>query len=102
MALEQGGNASARRIWLSNFSTHNGPEPENDADVRSFMRQKYFEYKWLDREALYTHEKMVKEMIKSAFTDVSLIYIETFLFCLLIFYIFKGWISNWEYSKVLR
>jgi hypothetical protein len=65
---------------LSNFSTHNGPEPENDADVRSFMRQKYFEYKWLDREALYTHEKTVKEMIKSAFTDVSLVYIETFLF----------------------
>ncbi|KAI8877311.1 Arf GTPase activating protein, partial [Backusella circina FSU 941] len=83
MALEQGGNATARRIWLSHFSTHNGSEPENDSDVRSFMRQKYFEYKWLDREALYAHDKMVKEMIKSSFTDVSLFFFLFFFLFLL-------------------
>lgn len=39
------------------------PEPETDGDIRLFMRQKYFEQKWLDRKKGIEHAENVKRII---------------------------------------
>lgn len=64
-----GGNGVAQKIWLSNYSTLNSPEPESDDDVRAFMRQKYYENKWLDRNLLFTHNQQIRHLISQSFTD---------------------------------
>ncbi|RCH78956.1 hypothetical protein CU097_000699, partial [Rhizopus azygosporus] len=59
VALEHGGNEVARTIWLSTYNMST-PDPETDGDVRMFMRQKYYEQKWLDRKKGVEHaERMV-------------------------------------------
>ncbi|KAG0163114.1 hypothetical protein DFQ30_000727 [Apophysomyces sp. BC1015] len=68
VALQQGGNEIGRGIWLSNYRMSSS-EPETDSDVRLFMRQKYYEQKWLDREKLKEHAESVKQMIKTMFTE---------------------------------
>lgn len=64
-----GGNGVARKIWLSNYSTPNSPEPESDDDVRAFMRQKYYENKWLDRNLLLSHNQQIRHLISQSFTE---------------------------------
>jgi hypothetical protein len=72
LALKQGGNGVALKIWLSNYSTHDAPEPEADADVRAFMRQKYYENKWLDQALLQSHKEKVRAMLSKMFTEDGL------------------------------
>lgn len=72
MALKKGGNGIALKIWLSNYSTHDAPEPEADADVRAFMKQKYYECKWLDRALLQSHKEEVRALIAKSFTEDGL------------------------------
>ncbi|KAK4511727.1 60S ribosomal protein L28 [Mucor velutinosus] len=72
MALKKGGNGIALKIWLSNYSTHDAPEPEVDADVRAFMKQKYYECKWLDRALLQSHKEEVRVLIAKSFTEDGL------------------------------
>ncbi|GAA5797034.1 hypothetical protein HPULCUR_002412 [Helicostylum pulchrum] len=72
LALKQGGNGVALKIWLSNYSTHDSPEPESDDDVRAFMRQKYYESKWLDRALLQTHKDKVRSLLAKQFTEDGL------------------------------
>ncbi|KAI9483736.1 MAG: hypothetical protein EXX96DRAFT_537046 [Benjaminiella poitrasii] len=69
VALQHGGNEVARSIWLSHYNVANNSEPETDSDVRSFMRQKYHEQKWLDRERAVAHAEKVKNIIKSMFAE---------------------------------
>ncbi|CDS14185.1 hypothetical protein LRAMOSA06355 [Lichtheimia ramosa] len=68
VALQQGGNQVARAIWLSNYGKDN-VDPETDDEVRAFIRQKYYEQKWLDQEGLMAHTNRVREMIKAMFTE---------------------------------
>lgn len=70
--MKQGGNGVALKIWLSNYSTHDAPEPESDADVRAFMRQKYYENKWLDHALLQSHKEKVRAMLAKMFTEDGL------------------------------
>ncbi|KAL9552815.1 hypothetical protein MBANPS3_003588 [Mucor bainieri] len=72
MALKKGGNGIALKIWLSNYSTHDAPEPEADPDVRAFMKQKYYECKWLDRALLQSHKEEVRALIAKSFTEDGL------------------------------
>ncbi|KAI9275967.1 hypothetical protein BDA99DRAFT_200145 [Phascolomyces articulosus] len=44
-------------------------EPETDNDVRSFMRQKYYEHKWLDRDALQAQTERIRTIVSEMFTD---------------------------------
>ncbi|CEP15920.1 hypothetical protein [Parasitella parasitica] len=67
-SLEHGGNGVARMIWLSNYNI-NTVEPESDGDVRLFMRQKYYEQKWLDREKGVAHAEQVKRLITELYTE---------------------------------
>ncbi|KAM3583215.1 hypothetical protein VKS41_004134 [Umbelopsis sp. WA50703] len=67
VALQLGGNAVARSIWLGTYKG-SAPEPETDNEVRWFMRQKYYESKWLNNELLKTHMEKVKTTIKELFT----------------------------------
>lgn len=62
----------AVKIWLSNYSTHDAPEPESDDDVRAFMRQKYYENKWLDRALLLSHKEKVRTLLAKQFTEDGL------------------------------
>ncbi|OBZ89785.1 Arf-GAP domain and FG repeat-containing protein 1 [Choanephora cucurbitarum] len=68
VALEYGGNEVARAIWLNGYN-HNLPEPETDGDVRLFMRQKYYEQKWLDRKRGMAHAEHVKRIITDMFKE---------------------------------
>ncbi|KAI8140155.1 hypothetical protein BJV82DRAFT_671925 [Fennellomyces sp. T-0311] len=68
VSLQQGGNEVARSIWLSNYRMDN-TEPETDNDVRAFIRQKYYEHKWLDRDRLHAHTQQVRATIKEMFTE---------------------------------
>ncbi|KAI8370923.1 hypothetical protein BD560DRAFT_446822 [Blakeslea trispora] len=68
VALEYGGNGVARTIWLHGYN-HNLPEPETDGDVRMFMRQKYYEQKWLDRQKGMIHAEQVKRIISDMFQE---------------------------------
>lgn len=69
-ALQYGGNQVARSIWLSTYrGVNNSGEPENDGDVRLFMRQKYYEQKWLDRKKGIEHAENVKKMIKELYLE---------------------------------
>ncbi|RCH85055.1 ArfGAP with FG repeats 1 [Rhizopus stolonifer] len=68
VALEYGGNQVARTIWLSTYN-NNLPEPETDGDVRLFMRQKYYEQKWLDRQKGIDHAEKVKCIITDMFKE---------------------------------
>lgn len=70
VALQLGGNAVARSIWLGSYKG-TAPEPETDNEVRWFMRQKYYESKWLNNELLKEHMEKVKSTIKELFTAVS-------------------------------
>lgn len=70
--MKQGGNGIALKIWLSNYSTHDSPEPESDGDVRAFMRQKYYENKWLDRALLQSHKEKVRDLLAKNFTEDGL------------------------------
>ncbi|KAI9472289.1 MAG: hypothetical protein EXX96DRAFT_351559 [Benjaminiella poitrasii] len=72
LALKHGGNGIALKIWLSNYSTHSSPEPESDSDVRAFMRQKYYENKWLNRVLLQQHKEEVRTIISKNFTEDGL------------------------------
>jgi hypothetical protein len=72
LALKHGGNGIALKIWLSNYSTHGSPEPETDGDVRAFMRQKYYENKWLDRALLQSHKEKVRDLLAKNFTEDGL------------------------------
>ncbi|KAI7889700.1 uncharacterized protein EV154DRAFT_272040 [Mucor mucedo] len=72
LALKQGGNGMAIKIWLSNYSTHDAPEPESDDDIRAFMRQKYYENKWLDRALLLSHKEKVRALLAKQFTEDGL------------------------------
>ena len=68
VALQHGGNEIARTIWLSNYNM-NTVEPESDGDVRLFMRQKYYEQKWLDRKKGVSHAEHVKRIITELYTE---------------------------------
>jgi hypothetical protein len=72
LTLKKGGNGIALKIWLSNYSTHDAPEPEADGDVRAFMKQKYYECKWLDRALLQSHKEEVRSLIAKSFTEDGL------------------------------
>jgi hypothetical protein len=70
-ALELGGNGIASKIWLScGYNTTDTPEPESDGEVRAFMRQKYYERKWLNRDMAVSHDQDVKQRISELFTEV--------------------------------
>lgn len=47
----------------------NTPEPETDGDIRLFMRQKYYEQKWLDRKKGVSHAENVKRIIKELYSE---------------------------------
>ncbi|KAI8879210.1 Arf GTPase activating protein [Backusella circina FSU 941] len=68
LSLDLGGNKVAEAIWLSTYHA-NTPEPETDSDVRYFMRQKYYEQKWLDRKRAVSHAEEIKVAIKEAFSE---------------------------------
>ncbi|KAG2237090.1 hypothetical protein INT48_004591 [Thamnidium elegans] len=68
VTLQHGGNEVARTIWLSTYSM-NTPEPETDGDIRLFMRQKYYEQKWLDRKKGVLHAENVKRIIKELYSE---------------------------------
>ncbi|KAL0143564.1 hypothetical protein V8B55DRAFT_1478630 [Mucor lusitanicus] len=68
VALQHGGNEVARTIWLSNYNM-NTAEPESDGDVRLFMRQKYYEQKWLDRKKGVAHAERVKRIITETYNE---------------------------------
>ncbi|CAO3651363.1 unnamed protein product [Cunninghamella echinulata] len=72
VALELGGNGKATKIWLNGFNAQNTPEPETDGDVRAFMRQKYYESKWLNRDLLKHQEQEIKNRIHELFTEDGL------------------------------
>jgi hypothetical protein len=44
-------------------------EPETDGDVRLFMRQKYYEQKWLDRNKGIAHAENVKRIITEMYAE---------------------------------
>lgn len=67
VALQHGGNEVARTIWLSKYRIDT-PEPESDSDIRLFMRQKYYEQKWLDRQKGILHAENVKRIITELYT----------------------------------
>ncbi|KAI8343732.1 hypothetical protein BC941DRAFT_100061 [Chlamydoabsidia padenii] len=72
LALELGGNGIAGKIWLScGYNTVDTPEPESDGEVRAFMRQKYYDKKWLNRELAVSHDLFVKNRINEMFTEVN-------------------------------
>lgn len=68
VALQQGGNEVAKSIWLSTYNS-NTTEPETDGDVRLFMRQKYYEQKWLNRKRGIEHAENVKRIVKELYTE---------------------------------
>ncbi|KAI7862787.1 hypothetical protein BDF14DRAFT_1464961 [Spinellus fusiger] len=68
LALQQGGNGIASTLWLSKY-TMQSQEVETDDDVRMFMRQKYYEQKWLDAALLKEHTLQVAEKIKYMFNE---------------------------------
>ncbi|SAL99307.1 hypothetical protein [Absidia glauca] len=69
-ALEHGGNGIAGKIWLScGYNTVDTPEPESDGEVRAFMRQKYYEKKWLNRDLAISHDMFVKNRLSELFTE---------------------------------
>ncbi|KAI9029844.1 hypothetical protein CLU79DRAFT_715908 [Phycomyces nitens] len=72
LSLQHGGNGIAHRIWLSKYKMANSAEAESDNDVRLFMRQKYFEQKWLDPVLLKEHVERVTELVKTMFTEEGL------------------------------
>ncbi|KAI8641074.1 hypothetical protein BD408DRAFT_222990 [Parasitella parasitica] len=72
MALKKGGNGTALKIWLSNYNSHDALEAESDADVRAFMKQKYYDFKWLDRALLQSHAEDVRALIAKSFTEDGL------------------------------
>ncbi|ORY95015.1 hypothetical protein BCR43DRAFT_494992 [Syncephalastrum racemosum] len=47
-------------------------EPSSDADVRGFMRQKYYEQKWLDHDKLRSHTERVRKLYQSLFDEEGL------------------------------
>ena len=51
LLLELGGNEVAKGIWMHGYMKHHPELPEltSDMEVRQFMRQKYYEQRWLDR-----------------------------------------------------
>jgi hypothetical protein len=70
-ALEHGGNGIAGKIWLScGYNTVDTPEPESDGEVRAFMRQKYYEKKWLNRDLAISHDMFVKDRLSELYTEV--------------------------------
>ncbi|CAO3596105.1 unnamed protein product [Absidia cylindrospora] len=72
-ALELGGNGIASKIWLSGgYNTVDTPEPETDGEVRGFMRQKYYERKWLNYDLAVSHDLSVKDKINELFTEDGL------------------------------
>lgn len=66
--MQYGGNKVAGSIWLSTFHSST-PEPETDSDVRMFMRQKYYEQKWLDRSKAIEHSEKVKKIVMEMFLE---------------------------------
>lgn len=71
-ALEHGGNGIAGKIWLScGYNTVDTPEPESDGEVRAFMRQKYYDKKWLNRDLAISHDMFVKDRIRELYTEVK-------------------------------
>ncbi|KAI8334649.1 hypothetical protein BC941DRAFT_80239 [Chlamydoabsidia padenii] len=73
VALELGGNGIAGRIWLScGYNTTDTPEPESDGEVRAFMRQKYYEKKWLNRDLAVSNDQAIKQRINELFTEEGL------------------------------
>lgn len=72
LALKHGGNGIALKIWLSNYSAHHASEPESDDDIRAFMRQKYYENKWLDHALLISHQEKVRLLLAKQFTGDGL------------------------------
>ncbi|CAO3652181.1 unnamed protein product [Cunninghamella blakesleeana] len=72
VALELGGNGKAAKIWLNGFNSQNTPEPETDGEVRAFMRQKYYETKWFNRDLLKIQDDEIKCRIQELFTEDGL------------------------------
>ncbi|KAI8081768.1 uncharacterized protein BX664DRAFT_341249 [Halteromyces radiatus] len=70
-SLEMGGNTMAKRIWLHGF--HSELEwIESDYDVRLFMRQKYYEQRWLDRALWKEHGEKIIRTINELYTEDGL------------------------------
>ncbi|KAL1925830.1 uncharacterized protein VTP21DRAFT_713 [Calcarisporiella thermophila] len=61
--LQMYGNQFGLRVWLSKYN-HKLPEPEGNEAVRDFMRQKYVELKWVDKEALGAMQQTVRAMVR--------------------------------------
>ncbi|ORX55104.1 Arf GTPase activating protein [Hesseltinella vesiculosa] len=72
LALEMGGNGVASTIWLHGFNAKSTPEPDTDTEVREFMRQKYYDQKWLLRDLWIDHDKSVKRCIDELFDEDGL------------------------------
>ncbi|KAI8992415.1 hypothetical protein BDB01DRAFT_847793 [Pilobolus umbonatus] len=68
VTLQHGGNAVAQSLWLSTYNMSTA-EPETDADIRLFMRQKYYEQKWLNREKAVLHSENIKQIITEMFRE---------------------------------
>ncbi|CAO3585332.1 unnamed protein product [Absidia cylindrospora] len=72
-ALEHGGNGIATKIWLScGYNAVDTPEPESNGEVRAFMRQKYYEKKWLNCDLAVSHDLFVRDRINELFTEEGL------------------------------
>ncbi|KAI8341389.1 hypothetical protein BC941DRAFT_416723 [Chlamydoabsidia padenii] len=67
-SLELGGNGMARRIWLRGFNGEMQPI-ESDNDVRLFMRQKYYEQRWLDKALWKEHDDKIRATIMELYTE---------------------------------
>ncbi|CAO3699898.1 unnamed protein product [Rhizopus stolonifer] len=61
VALEQGGNGIAAKIWLSNFRAYD--VPEQDGDVKAFMKQKYIDCNWFNPVLHQNQEIKFKQAI---------------------------------------
>lgn len=73
LALQQGGNGIARQHWLSTYTYRAmEEEPSSDTDVRGFIRQKYYEQKWLDHDKLRAHTERVRQLYQSLFDEEGL------------------------------
>ncbi|ORZ10125.1 hypothetical protein BCR42DRAFT_422786 [Absidia repens] len=73
-SLEMGGNAMGKRIWLhgygNNGSTSGGDDViESDYDVRLFMRQKYYDQRWLDKALWKEHSEKMNKVVMELYTE---------------------------------
>ncbi|CAO3589010.1 unnamed protein product [Absidia cylindrospora] len=70
-SLEMGGNAMGKRIWLHGYGNNDKSDDliESDYDVRLFMRQKYYDQRWLDKALWKEHSEKINKVVMELYTE---------------------------------